>query len=456
MKQYRPPKQYDSPGFFLQKIPIFDKDLERVATIELVLPISLSEDDSFLHHKSELANTQCQAFEQAQAKRFQLERESEAAKATKDEAPVIRSPTAASTPHHSGSLEPALDSEREALSRRHDLDTEQSPLCEVAVYIWDEPLKLLEDLKIRTPDRALRERGRNIFDILKGKGNFRSSGLQGSRLELFEQALELLRRSQPHFGSVLDLVQEQLALAAAKKQPLRLPPMLLLGAPGVGKTHFSHELARLLDTPIRRHSFDFGTTEATLMGGDKRWGNTATGLVFDMICLGDRADPVVLLDEIDKAMCGSYTNPLAPLHSLLEPLTATRVRDISVDFEFDASHITWIATANQAERVPEPIRSRFVEFVIEQPTGAHALEMTSAIAMVVYHGMNLDGFDPPGPMLVKLLAHLSAREQTKAWQRAYGKALANGRQRLLRLDLPAEVLADDGDDSGGSSTGYLH
>jgi ATP-dependent Lon protease len=181
--------------------------------------------------------------------------------------------------------------------------------------------------------------------------------------------------------------------------------------------------------------------------------------VFDMVCLGDRADPLILLDELDKARRSHNADPIAPLHSLLEPLTASKVTDISSGIEFDSSHIFWVSTANDLFRIPAPIRSRFRVFNISMPSAEQSIALAQAVGMSVHQRMNQqsnDKTDPetgtpepifmaPSPRLFNLLAHLTPREQIQAWEHAYSTALANGRRQVVREDLPAEVLLDDGD-----------
>lgn len=128
--------------------------------------------------------------------------------------------------------------------------------------------------------------------------------------------------------------------------------MMRFGPPGVGKTYFCEALSAILHVPMRRHPMDQAeTSSALLLGSDLSWGNTRYGLVFELLALGDHANPVVILDELDKAgwtysFSGSLTSPTSVLHSLLEPVSALRLRDISLDIGLDASLITWIATAN--------------------------------------------------------------------------------------------------------------
>ncbi|HEY5580157.1 MAG TPA: AAA family ATPase [Rhodoferax sp.] len=347
--------------------------------------------------------------------------------------------------------------ERQILSQRRLTDSGFDELKQVPVYEWDEPLKLIEQ-KFSTPDSEVHKRNVELFKKLKAKGHLRRIAKPFDPEDCLSQ-LDLLRSSQPHFADVLDLVRRQIALAAARRQPLKLPPILLNGDPGVGKTFFTQALSTALRVPMRRHSFDSAVTESGLTGSDRTWANTSYGLVFEMVCLGDAANPIVLIDELDKASQTHNRNPIAPLHTLLEPITSDRVLDISVGLTFDASFVTWIATANNPSRIPAPIRSRFVEFDIQLPMGEHALKVARGVADSIHDEMGLPEFEPISPQIVKLIAHLVPREQGQVLRRAFASAIANQRTCLQRQDLPAEVLLSDDDgseDRNADKPEFLH
>ena len=130
----------------------------------------------------------------------------------------------------------------------------------------------------------------------------------------------------------------------------------------LGKTHFAQALAACMSVPLVRLSFDTGLTNSELVGSDQHWSNTHHGKLFDQLCLHPIANPLFLLDELDKAsmhygMKGQSS--IAALHTCLEPTSASAVLDISVGFTMDVSHTVWLAAANQADLIPQSIRSRF-------------------------------------------------------------------------------------------------
>jgi ATP-dependent Lon protease len=327
--------------------------------------------------------------------------------------------------------------------------TDYDPKLQYPVYQFDAPGKLLARSGLNTPDKDVRKRDDEIHRKMIASTMLRDIAMPKD----MAQALDAVRLSQPHFGAVIDLIRGQLLLGERTNKTVRIPPILLDGAPGLGKTHFAMALAKALGTTIKRISFDSAVTSATLMGSERRWANTQFGAVFELICLGKYANPIIVLDEVDKIDSLRDWNPLAPLHTLLEPSTAKCVRDISVDFEFDASLITWIATSNRKRLLPDSLRSRFREFEIVKPSAQEAIQLATAVVAKSFADMQLADFEPPDKQWVVALAHLTAREITQAMEQALASAVDQGRNRLTTADLPADVRADDVDEAHETGNG---
>ncbi|WP_269458486.1 AAA family ATPase [Variovorax sp. HW608] len=236
---------------------------------------------------------------------------------------------------------------------------------------------------------------------------------------------------------------DHVACSSRSRGPLTIPPLHLWGPPGVGKTRFASDLAKALEAPIRRQSMENAQTTSLLLGTERHWSNAAPGIVFEEIVLGDFANPVFLIDEIDKAPRGGQYDPVAPLHSLLEPLTATKVRDASLDMEFDASLAIYIATSNDPHKVPSTLLSRFRQFEIRSPRGEDALQVARVVVSTAIEQRAVPGFAVPDRALAHKLAHLTAREISQAVHDAVARAAGAGRSKLVESDFPAEVLGVD-------------
>lgn len=429
-------------GYALRPIHVFDK--ERLKKVGLVLPDS-DDIDQWLRQQSEKVKNQVADFGRAE----------EARHSTRKPTEETIGPLAAKPPSSSSNFSTSNRAYRDA---REDLKTDydesalhlpvldQSGIAQVQVYAWDEPLKLIAQGGPLTPDRRLAERDQGLFEKLRPLGAFRRLCHRATYPDTLT-ALGELGLQQPHFSDVIDFVRARIALAREVASPLLLPPILLAGPPGVGKTHFSLALAKAMQRPVRRHSFDADQTSSALTGSDRHWSNTKPGLVFEAICLGEQADPVILLDELDKAVGNSdRNNALGPLHSLLEPVTSRDVVDLSVGIRFDASHVFWVATANELRKIPEPIQSRFKVFNLQTPTACQALDLARAVVGAVHK--RFPDFEAPPKHFASLVAHLTPREQTQALEQAFALAAINARRHLVRQDLPAEVLQEQGDGMG--------
>lgn len=361
----------------------------------------------------------------------------------------------------------AQQARREALIRRVGLTGDPEGFC-ISMQNVSPNLRLQvfrpEDVErmaagAQSVDSDLHKRNESIGQALDMKGPLRLIGLPLSVKLILD-----LKADHPHFTEVIDFVANHVALQRRSRElnpgrpAARLPPMLLNGPPGVGKTHFCEALAGVLGVPVRRHPMDQAETSSALLGSDMTWGNSRYGLVFELLALGDYANPVVILDELDKAnslatTSGALTSPTSVLHSLLEPVSAARVRDISLNLELNASQVSWIATANYPWRVPATLRSRLKEFFIYMPDAEQAIQLArsvvkSALASV---GMKLEHVDR---QIIIVLAHLSAREIYQATIAATAAAVRRGAVRVLIADLPNDVLA--GFEADTTTTAWLH
>lgn len=371
-------------------------------------------------------------------------------------------PPLGNTPSHRTSLTPLQAAQ--ALTVPDALPP--PPPNTVAVFDWDAARERFELLKKNpaTADKDLVARDLRHFAKAMANGPWRSV----ARARAWREDLQQLGAEMPNFAGVVEAIQHAMALADLSGRPPMPQPILLLGKPGAGKTHFTQRLAEVLQTTIYRQSFDNAQTTSGLRGADRHWGTSAVGALWELIVLGKNANPLVLLDELDKgAQGGNHYRPVDALLSLLEPVTASKVRDVSVDFEFDASHVVYIATANDADRISAPVRSRFLEFFIAEPdidgrlVIAHSVfEATLKRLVPIEVREKIAG---PTDLQICRLAWMTPRQIRMAVERALGAAVYAGRLHFEDSDFdapnahvqsgePSRRPKDSGDDTTSAFT----
>jgi ATP-dependent Lon protease len=253
-------------------------------------------------------------------------------------------------------------------------------------------------------------------------------------------AVDELYGASPNFSGVVDDLRKFLALAVAGNEAVHFTPMLLLGEPGLGKTYFAKRLAQALATGFEFVSMSSLTAGWVLTGASAQWHNARPGKIAQTLIEGEYANPVVVLDEVDKAGGDARYDPMGALYTLLERDTALHFKDEFIDVDMDASHILWVATANDDTSIPEPILNRMNVYEIDRPDA----EGSRRIALSVYREI-LDAhrwpFPPePSESVLDKLAAIPPRDMRKLLLDAFGTAQLAGRDHLIPDDIDSRKL----------------
>ncbi len=246
--------------------------------------------------------------------------------------------------------------------------------------------------------------------------------LGGQRFTVKPSALpemDSLFEELPNFTAVLEDIRKHLALCVDSNDSVELPPMLLLGEPGIGKTHFARRLSQLLGTGFGFVPMSSLTAGWVLSGASSQWKNAKPGKVFDTFLNGDYANPVIVVDELDKASSDGQYDPLGALYELLEIETATRFVDEFVELPIDASGAVWLATANEGTRIPEPLLSRLAVYEIDVPDEAGSRRIAASIYREIRnaHDWGRQFPEAPSDATLEKLASLPPREMRRADRR---------------------------------------
>jgi ATP-dependent Lon protease len=302
-----------------------------------------------------------------------------------------------------------------------------------------QPLYRVEELAerlatVRQHRQDAREGLVQALERAERTGPMRRLGMPGSSL-----AFEQLRNEYPHFAEVLDFVWKRVLLArSVDGAAFRLPPTLLNGPPGCGKTAFAERLATWLGVPIARLDMPSMNASFSITGLEGGFSTGKPGVLWEVL-QGECLSPVLLLDELDKARALNADAGSTFLLSLLEPVTACRFQDRFVGLSIDASHVQWLATSNDLSAIDAPLRSRLRVFEVRQPKRDECVHVVRSVYRALRKREPWAGAFPADLPLAVLDALLdrTARESWQALEDACAAAVADGRRELRVDDIPA-------------------
>ena len=226
-------------------------------------------------------------------------------------------------------------------------------------------------------DKEERERLKK-FDSLKyhalplrrlGGGGYSTQRDQRAQMSQLTQ----LSQRAPWLEPAIKQVQKNLRLNVHRADgAYRLSqPLLLVGPPGMGKTWLCNQLAQVLGLPVLHISGAGRADNMSLKGTSRGWGTARPGELVNFIADKKCANPLVIVDELDKVSHekrnGSFFDTLL---QLFEAENAQHWQDEYLQGRVDLSAVSWLATANDSETIPQPLRSRMNIIHLHGPRNA--------------------------------------------------------------------------------------
>lgn len=223
-------------------------------------------------------------------------------------------------------------------------------LTEAAAKVFDKEIARLQRYSPQTPDFAvLYSYLETLLDLPWGKFDEVNPD--------FNAAEKIMENDHYGLEKVKDRILEQIALILENPDG-HAPILSLVGPAGVGKTSLGRSIASALGRKYQRVSLGGLHDEAEIRGHRRTYIGAMPGRIIDAVRRAGVANPVILLDEVDKIGRDFKGDPEAALLEVLDPEQNKYFHDNYVDVDFDLSQVLFIATANTLSTLQQPLLDR--------------------------------------------------------------------------------------------------
>ncbi len=214
----------------------------------------------------------------------------------------------------------------------------------------DEEMEKLAVLEMGSPEYTVTRNYLDWLTILPW------SSYTDDQLDL-DRAAEILDRDHDGLDDVKQRILEFLGVGAMKGE-VAGSILLFVGPPGVGKTSLGRSIAHALGRKFYRFSLGGMRDEAEIKGHRRTYIGAMPGKFVQALKDTESANPVIMLDEIDKIGASFRGDPASALLEVLDPEQNENFLDHYLDVRFDLSKVLFICTANQLDTIPGPLLDR--------------------------------------------------------------------------------------------------
>lgn len=254
--------------------------------------------------------------------------------------------------------------------------------------------------------------------------------------------------NRDHFGmeKVKERILEYLAVLKLKGD-MKSPILCFYGPPGVGKTSLGKSIAEALGRKYVRMSLGGVHDEAEIRGHRKTYIGAMPGRVIQHIKKSQSANPVFILDEIDKLGRSNHGDPSSAMLEVLDPEQNNAFYDNFVETEFDLSKVLFIATANNLSTIQGPLLDRMEIIEVSGYTVEEKIEIAKKHLLpkqLEAHGITSKHLSVDKKVLEQLIEQYTSESGVRTLDKRLAKLARNrAKQVALEEEFNVKLVVDD-------------
>ncbi len=261
-----------------------------------------------------------------------------------------------------------------------------------------------------------------------------------------KRARRMLDRDHYGLDDVKTRILEFLAVGILKGE-VSGSIILLVGPPGVGKTSIGRSIADALGRRFYRFSLGGMRDEAEIKGHRRTYIGAMPGKFLQAVKDAGTANPVIMLDEIDKIGASYHGDPASALLEVLDPEQNVDFLDHYLDLRFDLSKVLFVCTANQMDSIPAPLLDRMEVINLAGYIAAEKLQIAKRYLLprqIERAGLTKGAVRLNQPTLRALIEGYARDAGVRRLEKQLGKIVRKAAVKTLEgTETPIEVGVDD-------------